>query len=187
MAQITSGRWMVKFQCVLGISVEATRPSVNGNGNVFTHSVKLLITTQYDHNPVENTIYKLCVLTFTLHSHTMIDTWPQRKSPNVLEFEPSILRFHTPTDTWLHRNSPNAFAIEPSVFRCNLGRGFLGFTTSAFILVVGLSYDPNPPSFNSLNSVLLSSVDRSHLQLDLGRISLQMMGTVDLLPFECSA
>ena len=94
-----------------------------------------------------------------LRSHTMIDTWPQRKSPNALEFEPSILRFHTPTDTWLHRNSPNAFAIEPSVFRCNLGCGFLGFTTSAFILVVGLSYDPNPPSFNSLNSVLLSSVD----------------------------
>ena len=47
---------------------------------------------RYNHNSTENTIYKLFVLTFTLRSHTIIDTWPQRKSPIALEFEPSSLR-----------------------------------------------------------------------------------------------
>jgi hypothetical protein len=35
------GEW-VHFQCVLGISVEATRPSVSGNGNIMV-SIKTML------------------------------------------------------------------------------------------------------------------------------------------------
>ena len=37
-----SGRWRFEFQSILVISVEATRPSVSGNGNIMV-SIKTLL------------------------------------------------------------------------------------------------------------------------------------------------